>query len=44
MRSLTGMDAWHNMQGFSGAIRGCEAFVWNHETGLSSFYNYNIKP
>jgi len=44
MRSLTGQDAWHNAQGFDGAIRGCEAFIWNLEMGLSSFYNYNIKP
>jgi len=42
MRSLSGDDAWHNQKGFMGAIKGCEAYVWDYDWGNVANFNYNI--
>lgn len=42
MRSLSGDDAWHNQKGYLGAIKGCEAYIWSYDWGLSANVNYNI--
>ena len=42
MRSLTGDDAWHTQKGYHGAIKGCEAYIWSHDWGMSANLNYNI--
>ena len=42
MRSLTGDDAWHHQKAFKGAIKGCEAYIWSHDFGMTANLNYNI--
>ena len=42
MRSLSGQDAWHHSKGFAGAIKGCEAYVWDYDWGNVANFNYNI--
>lgn len=42
MRSLTGDDAWHHQKGFKGCIKGCEAYIWSYDWGMSANVNYNI--
>lgn len=34
LSSFTGTDMWHNIQGYVGAIKKCESFVWDKEKGL----------
>ena len=42
MRSLSGDDAWHSQKGYSGAIKGAEAYIWSYDWGMSANINYNI--
>jgi hypothetical protein len=37
--SITGTDAWHAEQGYIGAIRKAQAFVWNKNLGLTDIIN-----
>lgn len=32
--SFTGTDMWHNIQGYVGAVKKCESFLWDKEKGL----------
>lgn len=34
LSSFTGTDMWHNIQGYVGAIKKCESFLWDKEKGL----------
>lgn len=42
MRSPSGADAWHANSGYTGAVKGAEAFIHNFETGLAAAYTSNI--
>ena len=37
--SITGTDAWHYENGFIGAIRKAQAFIWDKEFGLEAILN-----
>jgi len=39
--SATGPDCWHNKKGFIGAIKTCQSFLWDKESGLRSIYYLN---
>jgi hypothetical protein len=42
LSSLTGTDAWHFHNGFIGAIKAGEGFIWNDETGMIAHLNANL--
>jgi len=42
--SITGTDAWHYENGFIGAIRKAQAFIWDKECGLEAILNSAILP
>ncbi len=42
MRSLSGTDAWHNLKGYTGGIRSCEAFIWDENEGLICQFAHNL--
>ena len=37
--SITGTDAWHKDEGYVGAIKKAQAFLWDYEYGLISIIN-----
>lgn len=43
LRSLTATDAWHYQKGYIGSVRGGQAFVYDHVSGLVSQLLANIK-
>ena len=34
LSSLTGTESWHHKNGFVGAIKAADAFIWNDEAGM----------
>jgi len=40
--TLCGTDAWHYEEGYVGNIRAAEAYIWNHDAGLSSIETANL--
>lgn len=42
MRSLSGTDAWHNIKGYTGGVRSCEAFIWDENEGLICQFSHNL--
>jgi predicted phosphodiesterase len=43
LSSVTGTDAWHYQSGYVGAIKKCQCFLWDKESGLKSIFNVIIK-
>lgn len=42
LSSFTGTDNWHNRQGYVGALKKCESFLWDKENGLRYIIMTNI--
>lgn len=41
--SVTGTDAWHYEQGYVGAVKKHQSFIWDYEKGLSEILITNIE-
>jgi hypothetical protein len=40
--SLSGFDAWHYGEGYTGTMRAAEAYLWNKRTGFSAYFSANV--
>lgn len=36
LSSFTGTDTWHNNSGYVGAVKKCQSFLWDKESGLKN--------
>lgn len=36
LKSLSGTDSWHYSHGYTGSIKGAEAFIWHPKNGLTA--------
>lgn len=41
--SLASPDAWHNLKGFTMAVRSAEAFLWNRRSGFAGMFASNAR-
>lgn len=42
IKSLSGVDSWHYRHGYIGTIKGAEAFIFDHDTGLEAHLHNNL--